>query len=357
MKKDTIDWESVNCLSYIKAGRLRRLEGILAESPGGIRGEDLCRKLGFSGDGSIRTLQNDLKDLRALYTGNQKISRSPHKLQLNGDDRAFPEQAFNTNDRRQLNTICRLITFFDGAIPLKTLLQATGTRIQEVQNALNDFSENIDVPTSRHEISHIKDMYDAIENRLLLDIVYPRLNDGRPFTFAPYFLKRHNNKWFAIGRMYVDNPFEWTSIPIAGIEALTPYKGVKSYIPQEDDKLAALKKRIKLYYDKVIGFHVPTNETDPDKVPRKLNPETLPIRTIRLKFAPHALRFVKENPIHECQTVDDALCEVNLNVVINPLLKQRILSYGSEVEVISPEELRTDIRLSIEKMAEIYKTK
>lgn len=357
MKGDTINWEIISSLSYIKADRLRRLESILSENPNGIRGEELCNKLGLHGDSSIRTLQNDLNDLRQLYIGNQKISRSPHKLQLNGDDYAFPEQAFKTNDRRQLNTICRLIAFFDGAIPIKALLQATGTQIQEVQEALNDFSENMDVPTSRYEISYIKDIYDAIENRLLLDIVYLRLNDGRPFTFAPYFLKRHNNKWFAIGRMYVDNPFEWTSIPIAGIKTLTLHKGVKPYIPQEEEKLMELKKKIKLYYDRVIGFHVPTNETDPDKVPRKLNPETLPIKTIRLKFAPHALRYVKENPIHECQTVNDSICEVSLDVVINPLLIQRILSYGCDVEVISPKELRADIRLFIEKMTEIYKTK
>ena len=45
-----------------------------------------------------------------------------------------------------------------------------------------------------------------------------------------------------------------------------------------------------------------------------------------------------------------------LRLVINPLLIQRILGFGEEVEVIAPQTLRESIKDSIQKMASKYQT-
>ncbi len=274
-------------------------------------------------------------------------------MELNGGDLAFPEAEFSSNDRKQLSAICRLIAFFDGAVPIKDVLRVT---VKDAEDALNGMSDNIDISTNGKEITYIKEIFEAIEGRYVLDVIFPRLNKGKEFPFAPYMLKRFNNKWFVIGRMYIDNPFDWTVIPLAAIPILNKHKGSCTYFPKKESEIREIKQRIRSYYDKVLGFHVPTNEQDPDKVPRSLDPEKLKTEDILIKCAPKALRLIKENPIHKNQRISEEDSEVMLNLVINPLLIQRILGFGDEVEVISPQTLRENVKETIRRMVSKYQT-
>lgn len=353
MKKDTVDYKKVEELGYRRATRLRKIEHALVNYPDGINWEKLCSIIGLNTASKARTLQNDLNELRALYCGKQFISSSPHRLELNGGDLAFPEAEFSAKDRKQLSAICRLIAFFDGAVPIKDVLNVT---VRDAEEALKGISDNIDISTNGKEIAYIKEIFEAIEGRYVLDVIFPRLNNGKEFPFAPYMLKRFNNKWFVIGRMYVDNPFDWTVIPLAGIPILNKHKGDCTYLPKKEFEIREIKKRIKTYYDKVLGFYVPTNENDSDKVPRSLNPDTLQTEDIIINCTPKALRLIKENPIHINQRISEKDSEVRLNLVINPLLIKRILGFGDEVEVISPKILREDVKNTIQKMSLRYQT-
>lgn len=354
MKEETVNWEQVENLGYRQAIRLRKIEHALVSYPEGLTADQLCYEIGLNTKSRIRTLQYDILKLNGLYKGKQVITHSPHKLLLKNGDLAFPEAEFTTNDRKQLNAICRLIAFFDGAIPIKDVLNIT---VSDAEEALKGMSDSIDVSTNGKEIKYIKEIFEAIENRHIVDIIYPRLNHGKLFSFAPYMLKRFNNKWFVIGRMYIDNPFEWTVIPLAPISLLNKYKGDYKYVPKKEFEIAELKQRIRAYYEKVIGFHIPTNETDLDKVPRELDPEKLPTEDICLKFSPKALRFVKENPIHNYQEISEETSEVKISLVINPLLIQRILGFGDEVEVLAPVSLRNMVKETIQKMTVLYQMK
>lgn len=364
MKKETVDWKKVGELGYRSATRLRKIEHELVNSPLGISGLELCVRIGIvsslelkglsevSKRSKLRTLQNDLNELRSLYCGNQQITYSPHKLMLNGGDLAFPEAEFSSNDRKQLSSICRLIAFFDGAVPIKDVLKVT---IKDVEEALKTMSDKIDISTNGKEITYIKEIFEAIEGPHVLDVVFPRLNQGNRFPFAPYLLKRFNNKWFVIGRMYVTNPFDWTVIPLAAISKLNKHNGDQIYLPKKAYEIREIKQRIQSYYDFVLGFHVPTNETDPDKVPRTLDPTKLEIEDILIRCSPRALRFIKENPIHRKQQIMEETSEVKLSLVINPLLIQRILGFGDDVEVMYPAKLREALKETIGKMALKYK--
>lgn len=353
MKKETVDWKKVGELGYRRATRLRKIEHALVNHPEGLNWEKLCDIIGLNTASKARTLQNDLNELRGLYCGKQYISTSPHKLNLNGGDLAFPEAEFSSNDRKQLSAICRLIAFFDGAVPIKDVLKVT---VRDAEEALKGMSDSIDISTNSKEITYIKEIFEAIEGRYILDVIFPRLNNGNEFPFAPYMLKRFNNKWFVIGRMYVDNPFDWTVLPLAAIPILNKHKGDCTYFPKKEFEISELKQRIRSYYDKVMGFHVPTNEKDPDKVPRSLDPHTLKTEDIIIKCTPKVLRLIKENPIHDTQRILEVDSEVKLSLVINPLLIQRILGFGDEVEVISPRILREDVKDIIQKMSLKYQT-
>lgn len=353
-KSESIDWEKVNGLGYIRATRLRAIEHALVLHPEGVDPASLCALIGLDGRAKQRTLQNDLNELRDLYIGKQVVSHAPHRLILNGDDLAFPEAEFSTNDRKQLNAICRLIAFFDGAIPVRDFLRVS---IKDVDTALKDMSDNIDIPASSTELKFIKEIYDSIENRTPIDILYPRLNNGKAFAFSPYMLKRFNNKWFVIGRMAVENPFEWTLIPLSGIDVMAQHKGEIKYSPSKQSQLGELKRKIRNYYSHVIGYHVPVAVDNPENISRELDPELLDIREIVLHANDTILRFIKENPIHQTQLIFETKNEIRLQLVINPLLKQRILAYGAGIEVISPVDLRKEIALEAQKMLACYEAK
>lgn len=352
LMNETINWSGVEELGYRRASRLRKIEHALVCHPDGLTSEQLRHEAGLpSTESGTRILQKDLHELRKLYIGKQEITRTPHRLLLKGGNLAFPEAEFETRDRKQLNAIAKVLAFFDGAIPIKSVLKVS---LSDVADAMKGVSSNIDTPTVWKEVTYIKEIFEAIENRQVLDIVYPRLNAGKVFSFAPYLLKRFNNKWFVIGRMYIDNPFDWTLIPLAAISILNQHKGNNKYIPKYEWEITELKERIRSYYDKVIGYHVPTNETDPDKVPRHLSADTLMVEKIEIKCSSNKLHFIKENPIHPKQNVDEERGMVTLDVVINPLLIQRILGFGSDVEVIGPDSLRNSMREIISNMNKIY---
>lgn len=350
MKEETVNWELVNSLGYKRATRLRKIEHVLVSSPSGINPEDLCDKIGLQGRARIRTLQNDLNELRSLYTC-QWISSSPYRLELRGGDLAFPEAEFNTHDRKQLNSICRLVAFFDGAIPIRDFLKVS---VSDVDAVLSDMSENIDIPTTTSELRYIKDIYDAIENKVTIDVIYPRINGGRRFTLSPYMLKRFNGKWFVLGRISEENPFDWTVIPLAAIEMMTPNMDNVKYSPAKNHELQILRNKIKKYYSNVLGFYVPTYEADKAKVPHELDPDKLQIEEVKLKVNKQIIRFLKENPIHLSQSIKDETGEVTLKLVLNPLLKQKLLGFGADLEVVSPIHLRNELYNVAQQMLTLY---
>ena len=80
-----------------------------------------------------------------------------------------------------------------------------------------------------------------------------------------YMLKRFNEKWFVLGCISEENPFDWTVIPLATIEMMSPNMDNVKYSPAKDYELQSLKNKIEdttvMYWD----FTYLTNETDKSK--------------------------------------------------------------------------------------------
>jgi len=77
-----------------------------------------------------------------------------------------------------------------------------------------------------------------------------------------------------------------------------------------------------------------------------------------LRFTPFRARWIKEQLWHPDQTItclDDGSLELSFPVADFREIKLKILQFGADVEVISPEELRQEVRKEIEKMAKTYK--
>jgi len=77
-----------------------------------------------------------------------------------------------------------------------------------------------------------------------------------------------------------------------------------------------------------------------------------------LRFTPFRARWIKEQIWHPDQTMtrlDDGGLDLSFPVADFREVKLKILQFGADVEVISPEKLRREVRKEIERMAKIYK--
>ena len=77
--------------------------------------------------------------------------------------------------------------------------------------------------------------------------------------------------------------------------------------------------------------------------------------TIRLQFSAHRFPYVTTKAIHQSQRivdVDNRIIEIS--VIPNYELEALILSFGKDVEVLSPESFRTQIQEVIRESYEKY---
>lgn len=79
----------------------------------------------------------------------------------------------------------------------------------------------------------------------------------------------------------------------------------------------------------------------------------LPLQTVRLNFVPSAGKFIREKVWHEsqvCETHEDR--SVTLTLALRSLIEVRrfALSWGSECQVLEPQQLKDDIRNEAEKI-------
>ena len=178
-------------------------------------------------------------------------------------------------------------------------------------------------------IEWLKDIFDAIVNKQPLRIDYRNFEQKTfRWTIHPYYIKQYNNRWFLFGH----NPqFNGLShIPLDRIDDIEPLH-IK-FIPNT-------KTDFEKYFDKIIGV------TINDK----------PVQTVRLKFSQKRLQYVLTKPIHNsqrCKDPDTGIVE--LQIIPNNEFYSLLLSFGPDVEVLSPESVRDTLQEKIKGSYEKY---
>ena len=83
------------------------------------------------------------------------------------------------------------------------------------------------------------------------------------------------------------------------------------------------------------------------------NNPTAPIEEVKLRVSSSMLPYLRSLPIHRSQVIEEDV--ITLHLIIYPELKNRIMSYGEHIEVLSPVSLRESIKDRIQKMLSNYK--
>lgn len=180
------------------------------------------------------------------------------------------------------------------------------------------FQENI-----RYKgIEYLSSLIDATSNKKVLRIEYKgnkKNAEEMVKVFHPHYLKQYNNRWYLFG--FDDNEHRVSNYPLDRIISVSV----------EDEKTYVENKEIDFdeYFRNIVGV---TNKED-DKV-----------EEVILKYSDFRFKYVVTKPIHHSQKIlKEEENIVSLNVKINNELVSQILSFGSDVTVISPDSLKNEI--------------
>lgn len=196
---------------------------------------------------------------------------------------------------------------------------------------LRGFSKSVvgyDEIKSYTGLDWFQDLFDAIINKTVLHIQYKTFTDKVfDWTIHPYYIKEYNNRWFLFGL----NEEQYTiyNIPLDRIENLEQVN--KEYIPSDID--------FETYLDNVVGVSVFPGEAV----------------TIRLQFSEHRFPYVLTKALHQSQRIVDFDNRIIvISVIPNNELEALILSFGKDVEVLSPASYREQIQNVIRNSYEKY---
>lgn len=301
--------------SMNKTQRIRLLDGLLKHHQG-YTILDLMALL----DVGERTIRNYLEQIQQppynakfwnKYRGKERVYRY---LDIN-----YSLPLFQNHDevKKKLDTAIRETESLKGTPQYEwlrlCLMAIEGDNVFGVSNVMSfDNNEYL------KGIEYLRLLSDAIINKHPIKLEYqPYGAKTKTLQVHPYHLKQYNNRWFLIGQPdNIDGLHNYAIDRIKSVSHLS-----KPYIDTDID--------FQEYFDDVIGVSV--NDKPVEEVVLMVNKNRYP--------------YIKTKPLHwsqrHCQDKDSSerVCLV-IKVIPNRELITLLLSYGSDIEVISPDSIR-----------------
>lgn len=273
-----------------------------------------------------RQLFDDIRFMESEAGWSIPLERFRHgrKVFYRYEDLSFSinNQPLNDAEAEQIKSALQIISRFSGTPQFEWVnemipkLESKFGLIKRKHEIIS-FENNIDLKG----IDFLTPLFNAIINERVLNVKYKDFRSLEPYEiiFHPYYLKQYNNRWFVFG-LNAENQIPNWNLALDRIESLseTDLKYKLSEIEWED------------YFYDIVGVTRP-NEGEIDN--------------IVLKFSPEVAPYVITKPIHPSQKhkSDSTGLEVNIKVIPNFELERLILSFGEQVQVISPKKLKDRI--------------
>lgn len=284
---------------------------------------------------SIRQIRDDIKYMRDRVTYNAPIKAYPwdgKKCYYRYEDRDFSifNNDLSVEEVNKLRSTLDMLNNYRG-IPGNSWLEEVISNL-EYRFGIKSNKDNVIAFEQNEQLKGLKylsEVIDATVNHTPLIIFY-KTYKGKELTSTlhPYHVKQYNNRWFLFG--YEDESGKIANKALDRIQHISlanvPFK-VNTSIDFAH------------FFDDVVGVSIPYDDVEKE--------------TIILRFTENRFPYVTSKPIHKSQAiVCDDECTISLEVKPTRELEQQIFSFGSDVEVISPEAFRTQIA---KKIAENYK--
>jgi len=182
-------------------------------------------------------------------------------------------------------------------------------------------------------LDHFSELYNAIQYKRVLIVTYQSFKQPKPVKVClhPYYLKQYNNRWF----LFALNE-DVGSISNLALDRIVEIKERKK-IYVENDSI-----NFEEYFDDIVGVTVIEN-LEPTKVILHISSELLP--------------YIESKPIHGSQKIrerDKIGATIELSLQINYEFISVIISYGEEITVLEPEELKNIMKTKAENLIKNY---
>ena len=285
-------------------------------------------------DVSVRTILNDINTLEADYgiRLNENLRQGNKRLYRYVDtDYSLPLFRINDTERYKLQDAIRVLEHFEGE-PMydwaRTLLmQIEGGLFDDDSKPVVSFQSNPDLKG----LDLFGNLLQSIIKKRVLKIEYAPFGKA-PYKekVYPYHLKQFNNRWYLIAQ-------------VVGFDSLAHYAldRIESF---EETNLKYKESNIDFeeYFDDVIGVTVPDHAEAVNVI---------------LRVSKYRYNFIKTKPLHLSQRIIEEAPDyttISINIKINKELIALILSFDSDMEVLSPASLRDCIKEKIHAMNNNY---
>ena len=284
-------------------------------------------------DISKRTIQNDINILEADYgiILNEKLKRGRQRLYRYADTSyTIPLYHIDDEERNKIEDAIYVLKQFEGE-PLydwvrTILMQIEGGMFEEDASPVVSFQSNLDLKG----LGHFSKLLQAILNKRVLKLRYVPYGKAQiTATVYPYYLKQYNDRWYLIARVKGYDSFAHYALDrINSFEEIAlPYKEAEVDFSE--------------YFDDVIGVTVPDGDAE----------------DIVIKVTGKRFNYIRTKPLHLSQRIieeAEGYAIISINVKVNKELESLILSFGDDMEVISPTSFRDRIAEKIQAMNQRY---
>ena len=284
-------------------------------------------------DISKRTIQNDINILEADYgiILNEKLKRGRQRLYRYADTSyTIPLYRMYDEERNKIEDAIYVLKQFEGE-PLydwvrTILMQIEGGMFEEDASPVVSFQSNLDLKG----LGHFSKLLQAILNKRVLKLRYVPYGKAQiTATVYPYYLKQYNDRWYLIARVKGYDSFAHYALDrINSFEEIAlPYKEAEVDFSE--------------YFDDVIGVTVPDGDAE----------------DIVVKVTGKRFNYIRTKPLHFSQRIieeAEGYAIISIHVKVNNELESLILSFGDDMEVISPTSFRDRIAEKIQAMNQRY---
>lgn len=291
---------------------------------------------------SLRQIRADITYMRDRISYNAPILACPiegRRCYYTYEDPSFSifNNELSVKEVTELRSTIDMLSRYRG-IPGNIWLEEVISNL-EYRFGIKTNNENIIVFDQNEQLKGLEflsSVIDAAVNRKTLLIQY-RTYGGKETSsiIHPYHVREYNNRWFLFGLEESSHgDYRIANRPLDRIVKLSLSEA--EFIPNTIEDFSTR-------FDDIVGVSTPDEPGN--------------LEHVRLKFDEDRYPYIVSKPIHHSQTiVDEGEHIIQIDVRPNKELKSMIFSFCPQVEVLSPEWLRQEIKEKIEENLKKYLT-
>lgn len=253
-------------------------------------------------------------------------------------DFSINKRPMSPNEARQLRDTIIMLQRFKG-MPNFEWVEEVSNRMQATYGLGADTSSAVSFQNNPYlkGQEYFNPIFNAIINKRVLHIVHkPFDKPQRNLVLSPYYLKQYNNRWFLFGCTLGS-----TLITNVALDRI-------SSVAEEDEQFEECPAEINFdeFFEDVVGVSVD---------------QRAPTMDVVIRVSEKQAKYIRNKPLHESQSepqqnTHDGYAYFMLQVKDNYELRSLLLSFGADLEVVSPESFREEMAAIVSGMAEKYRS-